>query len=391
MNAGLDSTSRAGAWDVIVCGAGPAGSVAAGLLARRGMRVLLVEKDCFPRYKVCGGCLSAAGCALLNRAEFAVAASHAPRQHFDAFAVAAGGPVVTLPLPRGQVVDRATFDQELVAIAEQAGATFVSRTRATVGAVRGGFRQVALERLATRSFVTARCVLVADGLAGQSLRAWPALAARIAPHALVGGSTDLSDAVESYAPQVIHMACGGGGYVGLVRLPDGGLHVAAALSPRALRGRRGLGAVAATVVAQAGFPALPALTQCRWRAVPQLTRTRRALADERLFIVGDAAGYVEPFTGEGMTWALTTALAVVPFAQAAVRGEGALELPRLWTRRCAELLGGSQRRCALLTGALRYPVLVRALLRVLAWQPGLAHPFTAALECPALPPGSVTS
>ncbi|MCA1852304.1 MAG: FAD-dependent oxidoreductase, partial [Beggiatoa sp.] len=45
-------------WDVIVIGAGPAGSSAARLLARAGRSVLLVDKSSFPRYKVCGSCLN---------------------------------------------------------------------------------------------------------------------------------------------------------------------------------------------------------------------------------------------------------------------------------------------------------------------------------------------
>ena len=44
-------------WDVIVIGAGVAGGLAAFDCARRGLRVLLVEKRSFPRWKVCGCCL----------------------------------------------------------------------------------------------------------------------------------------------------------------------------------------------------------------------------------------------------------------------------------------------------------------------------------------------
>ncbi|MFY7877691.1 MAG: FAD-dependent oxidoreductase, partial [Pirellula sp.] len=46
------------AWDLIVVGAGIAGSSTAILAAREGLRVLLIEAKRFPREKVCGGCLN---------------------------------------------------------------------------------------------------------------------------------------------------------------------------------------------------------------------------------------------------------------------------------------------------------------------------------------------
>ena len=53
-------------FDAVIVGAGPAGSVCAMELARLGRAVLLVERENFPRYKVCGGCLSAASVEILE-------------------------------------------------------------------------------------------------------------------------------------------------------------------------------------------------------------------------------------------------------------------------------------------------------------------------------------
>ena len=72
----MESRSRATArdvsdttWDVVVVGAGPAGSMAALEIARRGRSVLLVDKASFPRYKVCGCCLNARALSLLELAD----------------------------------------------------------------------------------------------------------------------------------------------------------------------------------------------------------------------------------------------------------------------------------------------------------------------------------
>ena len=51
--------------DVVVIGAGPAGTMTALLLARSGIRVTLVDRKTFPRSKVCGGCLNAQAVAAL--------------------------------------------------------------------------------------------------------------------------------------------------------------------------------------------------------------------------------------------------------------------------------------------------------------------------------------
>ncbi|NIS60056.1 MAG: FAD-dependent oxidoreductase, partial [Proteobacteria bacterium] len=45
-------------YDVIIVGAGPAGSTTARSCAEKGLKTLLIEKDRFPRYKPCGGFLS---------------------------------------------------------------------------------------------------------------------------------------------------------------------------------------------------------------------------------------------------------------------------------------------------------------------------------------------
>ena len=56
------------------------------------------------------------------------------------------------------------------------------------------------------------------------------------------------------------------------------------------------------------MPALVGLEVAEWRGTPLLTRQTRPLAANRCLIVGDAAEYAEPFTGEGIGWAMGSAV-----------------------------------------------------------------------------------
>ena len=58
--------ASAEAYDVIVCGGGPAGSVMAWSLAKRGVRVAVVERSQFPREKVCGDFVEPGGLRILD-------------------------------------------------------------------------------------------------------------------------------------------------------------------------------------------------------------------------------------------------------------------------------------------------------------------------------------
>ena len=99
-----------------------------------------------------------------------------------------------------------------------------------------------------------------------------------------------------------------------MRVEDGSLNVAAAFEPALVRRWGAPGLAAAAIVAEAGFPPIAGLENAHWQGTAGLTRQTRPLAEDRLFLLGDAAGYVEPFTGEGIAWALVSGQAVAPLA-----------------------------------------------------------------------------
>jgi 2-polyprenyl-6-methoxyphenol hydroxylase-like FAD-dependent oxidoreductase len=170
------------------------------------------------------------------------------------------------------------------------------------------------------------------------------------------------------------MAYSNRGYLGLVRLEDNRLDLGAAFDPAWVKSAGGLGRAAVATLQEAGFPALPGLADLPWGGTPLLTRRASRLAAERAFLLGDAAGYVEPFTGEGIAWALAAARAVAPLARRAVR-RWTPALAQEWTRRYRRTVTRRQQVCRIVARVLRHPRLFRGLVTALSWAPGLAAPL----------------
>ena len=175
------------------------------------------------------------------------------------------------------------------------------------------------------------------------------------------------------------MAIGRQGYVGLVRNEAGALNLAAAFDRHHLIAAGGPAASAAAVLAEAGFAPLPEAAAATWRATPALTRRSTPPAADRVLLLGDAAGYVEPFTGEGMGWALVGALGVVPLVLQGQR-EWQRSMEREWSRRHARLIGSRQRFCHGLAFTLRRPGLSRGLLAAAGRWPALTAPLLQHLD-----------
>lgn len=157
-------------------------------------------------------------------------------------------------------------------------------------------------------------------------------------------------------------------------MEDGRLDVAAALDAPAVRAAHGPGRVAEEVLKEVCWPMPPLGSGQHWTGTPPLTRQARQLAAHRVFVLGDAAGYVEPFTGEGVAWALASAEAVAPLAARAAR-RWSPDLPPAWARLHRRLITQRQGICRATAALLRRPALTRVLVRVLNRVPVLAAPI----------------
>ena len=308
-------------WDAVVVGAGPAGAATALLLARAGARVVLLDRARFPRDKPCSEYLSPETTRLLERLGDGVLESverAAPARLYGMKVIAPNGATMcgrftsphgyTAPRPYSFALPRTTFDAILVDAAARAGA--VVREEVTVedlsmdrDAVAG---VVARTGGGTRETLRARVVIGADGLHSVvarrlrlARRAGPRRIAFSAHVADVAGVRDLGE---------LHV--GQCGYVGMGPIGRGVTTVALVLPLAAVRLR-------AHELRTGFFAELERFPGLRGRFDPRrLVRpvlvtgpfarwTRRAVGPGGgALLVGDAADFFDPFTGQGIFSAL---------------------------------------------------------------------------------------
>lgn len=391
------AAAAASRWDVVVVGGGPAGAASAARLAARGVRVLLVDATSMPRPKLCGCCLSATALRELAQLHegLGVGASAVARRvlPLDRVRLTTATASAIVPLAGGGVISRESLDAAGVACAITCGAAWLPQARVvSITPAERPADPLVVDIAcgdAGRHELVAETVVVAAGLA-DTIRNEPSPAAPSrqqgdSPAGRIGLGTTLSHVDGGPPVGELVMAVTAGGYCGVVRLEDGRLDLAAALDRRAIAAAGSPAAAIARVLNEAGGNraarlddghVAAALTRATFRGTPPLTRAL-PVADSagRLLRVGDAAGYVEPFTGEGIGWALLSArlldeafAASAASAPASHRAEIAARYASLHARHFA-IHHGRCRRVAL---AVRRPWLVASALRLARLSPALA-------------------
>jgi flavin-dependent dehydrogenase len=381
LDAVVDATMNdATACDIAVIGAGPAGSCAAIAAARAGARVVLVDRSTMPRAKVCGCCLAPRGISTLQSCGL----QHIVRDALPLHHVLLESGARSMRVARAGSVSiaRETLDTGLLEAAQGAGALLAMQTVASVDRSGG----VHLRQRGITRTMQARMVIAADGLQGQSLADLPAFAWKVRRSSLMGMGAILPATAACVQPGEIRMRVHADGYVGLVRLPDGRIDVAAALRPEALRADHGPAACMRRMLGDAVLDA-EAVLAAPWCGTPLLTRKRTRLTCAGVLVAGDAGGYVEPFTGEGMSWALASGAAAGVHAAAVLRGEATEDD---WNHAGHALLRAARWRCRVTGWLLRHPAFVNLGLRTMRSMPSLseriANAFGAAEPMPQAHP-----
>ncbi|MGH2408773.1 MAG: NAD(P)/FAD-dependent oxidoreductase [Chloroflexota bacterium] len=303
--------------DVVVVGGGPAGAAAAILFRRQGFAVTLLEKGHMPRPKPCGEALSPEATPLLNRLgalEALRAVPHGCLRGFEIFpydrppfrgtyaARGGGDPARAV----GLTIPRLSLDTMLLETARGAGVEVREGWSVrSVGSFERGGRLVGGRSAEGRPFsLRAPLLIAADGVHSTVARrlnlALPSR--RLRQIAIVAHMRGLAGA-GGYGE--MHMSPRG--YAGIAP-QAGGLANVSIVVPRSESAHLGGGPPVVTeyfLSRLAGFPQLGSrLSQAEIVAGPWTTsglagRVRRRV-DDGLMLVGDAGGYYDPFTGEGM-------------------------------------------------------------------------------------------
>ena len=280
-------------WDVAVIGAGPAGLAAASAAAATGARTVVLERAEHPRYKTCGGGLIGASSAVAS----GLIAIPARDEIRAATVTLRGGQEFTRSdrEPFLAMVVREEFDAALLKRAQENGAQI--RQRAQVRGIDQAEGNATV-RLADGSQVTARTVIGADGSSGITARA-------------VGaefGQVDLGLELEIAVPDAIARR-----WAGRILLDWGAIPASYGwVFPKGDRltvgviAARGQGEATKAYLREfvarlglAGFEVVQDsghLTRCR--------SDRSPLRKGRVLLAGDAAGLLEPWTREGISFAL---------------------------------------------------------------------------------------
>ncbi len=327
--------------DAIIIGAGPAGSAAAILLARAGWSVALVERQRFPRRKVCGECLAASNLPLLDHLGIGSAFHAAAGPDLRQIALLRGQQQVLAKLPGaaqkgqrwGRALGRETLDTLLLEQARAAGAQVLQPW--SVQAVRGSRGDWALEmrEVETNTLLTLRAPVAIAAQGSWEVLPWersrdrPCEVDDPPPDSRAFAQRQRCDADlfafkanfhhAAQAESLLSVLALDGGYGGMV-LADGGITTVAccvrrdrlAACRRDEPGLRAGDAVEAWLMRTcAGVREVlsPAQPDGPWLAAGPLAPGIRLGAGDAMFRIGNAAGEAHPIVGEGISMALQSA------------------------------------------------------------------------------------
>lgn len=351
-------------FDVAIVGGGPAGASCAAFCAQAGLRTLLLEREKFPREKVCGDCLNPSCWSVLDRLQITDAVRALPHGKLDRVDfIAIGGRKISVALPDGAeiAVKRSLFDQLLLGRAKFLGAEV--RESCTVSAIDQPADTTTPWRITSDggSF-GARILVAADGRNSTVARLLGLLPRiekeRVALQTHLPLPANFGDRIVlQFLPE---------GYSGQAPIGNGELNLCLVGRPSTVAALRKW--------AEATFGVPHNQT---WRTVTPLRRAPLAPAHSRLFLVGDAARVVEPFTGEGIYYALRSGELAATASASFLNGNDCEMAARSYAAAHEELYRGRLWLNKLARAAVLSPTITSMLLRAAVIQPAILRVLTA--------------
>jgi len=344
-------------YDLIIVGAGPAGSACAITAARAGAKVLLLEKDRFPRHKVCGEFVSPESSRLLEQLLNGNPFQDKPQIHATHIFMERRSVSMRIS-PAAQSIPRFELDAALAESARSSGMEVQEET-----AVRELRENHRFEIITPAKTFTARAVVNATGR-------WSQLTQRPAvPEKWIGLKAHFYEVNPSPSVDLYFFD---GGYCGVQPVGDDTVNACALVRSSAARSLEEVLVL---------HPFLARRSQHWKQLFPTVTTSglyfRKPQTDHNgMLLAGDAAGFIDPFAGDGISLALHSgalaAESLLPFFQS----RGSLEQARRqYHSAYMKQLAPAFRNAARVRMALSAPAFIRSMLISLAAR----RPFAKAL------------
>lgn len=306
-------------YDILVMGAGPAGAAAALTAARHGMSVALIDRRRFPRDKLCGGGITGRCAAALERLLGHPLPGHLAEERGTFEFHAHGASLGTVDgVPPIHLTTRRAFDTYLQSKAIAAGAD--DRSGQKPAGIDPGKCRVTLDSGAT---LEGRILIGADGVASTTARS---LFGRAYDPHQVGFAMEVEASPEQDTPDRVRIDFGAAEWGYGWHFPKSG---SATIGVGGLHGRNPeMRAALETYLRGLGVD--PSMQKVKGAFLP-FGAFRRIPGRGRVLLAGDAAGLVDPITGEGLAHAIDSGRMAAEAATAALaedRPETALPLYR---------------------------------------------------------------
>jgi 2-polyprenyl-6-methoxyphenol hydroxylase-like FAD-dependent oxidoreductase len=175
----------------------------------------------------------------------------------------------------------------------------------------------------------------------------------------------------AYVGNQLHMLVGNNGYAGICSTDGSCVDIAAAIDPASIQTLGGIEQVVGGILEECNAPRIQWPEFSPWMATPALTRNSSRVVDRCVFLIGDAIGYVEPFTGEGMSWALASAEAVMPHVIEIAHKEWNDRMADQWSDWAVRQRIHKQKTCRWIASRIRRPRGAAWVLQACDWFPPL--------------------